>query len=316
MSTTNYSQEESMEILLNGFPGLHELHHWIWIPFFILFLVASVGNLTVLLVIVREQSLHEPMYYFISMLSSVNLFTDIILLPQALVVLWFGPYSINFDACFVQMFCIYFTAGMESTVLVLMAYDRYIAVCKPLRYSSLVTNVFVFKGCFLAAVRSFCVVLPIPILARMLPYCSTTIVNNVYCEYFAVISAVCVQAITSVSYFFILLALVGIPDASIIGLSYYMIVRTALKLKSREARWKIFSTCSSHALVIISFYLLGLLSIILGLVEDRIPGYIRVLCSALFITVPPTLNPLIYGIRTKDIWTVIVKLFKNNLTYF
>ncbi|XP_043927809.1 olfactory receptor 52J3-like [Protopterus annectens] len=311
MTASNQSQNKNMEFFLNGFPGLQETQYWFLIPFSIMFLVASLGNILVMSVVAREQHLHEPMYYFISILSTVDLVIDIILLPQALVVLWFGSYSMHFDACFVQMFCIYFTGAMESTVLVLMAYDRYIAVCKPLRYSSIVTNEFVFKGIVLVAVRSLCIVLPIPVLARMLPYCSKTIVYNVYCEYLAVINAACAHTVTTDSYFFILLVLVGLPDATLIGLSYYMIVRAALKIKSREAQQKLLSTCSSHAFVIASFYFLGMLSIILLLVEDKMPAYIRALVSFLCISLPPTLNPLIYGIKTKEIWKAIAITFNK-----
>ncbi|XP_043927807.1 olfactory receptor 52J3-like [Protopterus annectens] len=315
MTVCNASQNQNIGFFLNGFPGLNEMQHWLLIPFFIMFLVASAGNILVLLVIVKEHHLHEPMYYFISILSSVDLVTDIILLPQALVVLWFGSYPVHLDACLVQMFCICFAIIMESSVLVLMAYDRYIAVCKPLRYASIVTNEFVFKGTLLAAVRSICAVLPIPILARTLPYYTTTIVYNVYCEYLAVINVACAHNVMSNSYFFILLVLGGLPDAALVGLSYYMIITTALKLKSREAQRKLLSTCSSHALVIATFCLLGMLSFILLFVEDKMPAYIRVLFSFLFISLPPALNPLIYGIKTKEIWSAIIKTFNKFVKY-
>ncbi|XP_043927804.1 putative olfactory receptor 52L2 [Protopterus annectens] len=311
MAANNQSQNQHMEFFINGFPGLHEVQHWFLIPFSVMFIVASVGNLLVLLVIVKEQHLHEPMYYFISILSSLDLITDIIILPQALAVLLLGTYAVHFDVCLLQMFFVYFTAAIESNVLALMAYDRYIAICKPLRYSSIVTNTFVFKGVLLVVVRCLTIGLPIPILARILPYCSKTSIYNVYCEYLAVINAACAHTIMSDSYFLILLALAGLPDATLIGLSYYKIIRTALKLKSNEAQQKLVSTCSSHAFVIASFYLLSMLSIITGLVEDKMPAYIRVLFSFLYISVPPTLNPLIYGIKTKEIRRSIIKRCKN-----
>ncbi|XP_043927810.1 olfactory receptor 52N2-like [Protopterus annectens] len=228
-------------------------------------------------------------------------------------VVWFFP--VHLDACLVQMFGIYFASAMESTLLVLMAYDRYIAVCKPLRYASIVTTEFVFKGSLLAAVRSLCIVLPIAILARTLPYNTTTIVYNVYCEHLAVINVACAHNVMSDIYFFVLIVLAGLPDTTLIGLSYYMIIRTALKLKSREAQRKLLSTCSSHAFVIATFYLLGMLSFLLLFVEDKMPAYIRVLFSFLFICLPPTLNPLIYGIKTKEIRRAIIKTFNTFVKY-
>ncbi|XP_043927813.1 olfactory receptor 52K1-like [Protopterus annectens] len=311
MTTSNWSVDQELHFILTGFPGLHSIHSWISIPFLFIFLVMLFGNLTVLLVIATEQSLHEPMYYLISFLSVVDLLIGVTLLPQLLIILWLGSQTIRFDSCILQMFFLSFVVSMESSVLVLMAYDRFVAVCKPLRYSAVITNKFILKGGFAISVRSLCIVLPLPVLATALKYNSKSIIDNVYCEYFAVVSAAQIHSALNDIYLYLICFLVILPDTVMIGLSYYMIVRAALKLRSKEAQLKLFSTCSSHVLGILSFYISGAVSLLVFLVENEVPIFMHSLFSVLYISVPPTVNPLIYGIKTKAILTVILKHAQN-----
>ncbi|XP_043927796.1 olfactory receptor 52K2-like [Protopterus annectens] len=300
MFSVNHSEIQDTGLILNGFPGTQEIQYWISVPFTCMFITGLVGNLTVLITVVTEPSLHEPMYIFIAILAGVDLIPSVALLPKILALVWFGSNVIQFDSCFAQMFFIHFSAVMESSLLLFMAYDRYIAICQPLRYSSILTRTFIMKGILLLLARCLCFVLPIPILARQLPYCGTGPVRSAFCEYIAVLDSACVHTLITDNYLFILLAFVGIPDAALIGISYGRIVNAALNLKSKEARQKTFSTCSSHLFVILLFYITGSLSL-LTYFSDKVPEHTRVLFSIMYIIVPPTLNPLIYGIKTKEI---------------
>ncbi|XP_043927817.1 olfactory receptor 52N2-like [Protopterus annectens] len=315
MSDTNFSKTQNMVFLLVGFPGIPDLQCWFSAPFLIMFTVALFGNLLVLLITINEESLHEPIYYFISLLSIVDFIAVVVVFPLLLKILWFGSQSVQFDICFMQMFFVTFTWLMESTVLTLMAYDRYVAVCKPLRYSSILTNTFIIKATLFFTLRSLFMVLPVPVLARMLPYCNANTIHSVYCEYPAVISVACSHTTISDNYLYIIFLLIGVPDATLIGLSYYMIIRAALKLSRNETRQKVFNTCSSHIFVIALYYLSAGLSLLVSLFENIIPAYIRIIFAVLSITIPPTLNPLIYGIKNKEIWKAIIKhLGKVRLT--
>ncbi|XP_043927871.1 olfactory receptor 51E1-like [Protopterus annectens] len=307
MASTNNSESQDTDVLLIAFPGPEDMQHMLFVLFFVLFMVASFSNVTVLLIIATVKSLHEPMYCFMAFLSVVDLLLVLILLPEMLVLLWSGQQFIQLDVCLSQMFLISVLAGMESTMLVLMAFDRYTAVCNPLRYSTIVTKTFIFKGCLVVIVRSVCIVMPLLVLAKLLPYCNTSIVNNVYCDYISVINAACAQTIISRLYPLLTLIIGIIPDIFLIGLSYYMIVKAIINLKSTEARQKAFSTCSSHIFLILTFYLSFTMTILTSLYENKVPAYVPVLISALYITVPPTLNPLIYGIKTKDIRQEIIR---------
>ncbi|XP_043927816.1 olfactory receptor 52N2-like [Protopterus annectens] len=200
---------------------------------------------------------------------------------------------------------------MESAVLVLMAYDRYVAVCKPLRYSSIVTNTFIIKAILFFTLRSVFIVLPMPVLARMQLYCNAKAIYSVYCEYIGVISVACSQTVISDNYLYIIFLLIGVPDAALIGISYCMIVRAALKLGTRQAYQKAFSTCSSHIFVIVLYYLSAGLSLLVSVFEKIVPAYISIIFTVLCFTIPPTLNPMIYGIKTKEIWRAILKYLEK-----
>ncbi|XP_043927805.1 olfactory receptor 52K1-like [Protopterus annectens] len=311
MTETNQCSTQDLEFILTGFAGLHNIQHWLSIPFFLMFLVSLLGNLMVLFIITTEQSLHEPMYYFITVLSTVDLFIAITLLPQLLAVLSFGSQTLSANACMVHIFCLYFAVVMESSVLALMAFDRYIAVCNPLRYSSIITSTFILWGVLAVALRAFCLILPLPLLLKSLPYHNKNIINNVYFEYIAVFSESCTVSSWKDIYLYLIFSLAVVPDTIIIFFSYYMIGSVTLKLRTKEARMKAFSTFSSHAIVLTCFYITGPLSLVLSLVNNDMPAYLRALFSVLYISVPPTLNPLIYGIKTKEIFRLILKDLKK-----
>ncbi|XP_043927814.1 olfactory receptor 52N2-like [Protopterus annectens] len=309
MSSSNDSSLHDFEFILMGLPGLQNVQHWLCFPFVIVFLVGLFANLVISSIIVTEQCLHEPMYYFIAVLSVIDLTACLSLMPIVLLILSFGSQSVPSDVCFLQMFCASFIGVMQSSVLVLMAYDRYIAVCKPLRYSTIVTNTFIVKSLLMFTVRNICAVIPIPVLAKLLPYCGKKSVYNIHCDYLAVINMSCARTAMSENFLFIIFSLIGLPDAGLIGLSYYRIVRVTLKLKSKEALEKAFSTCSSHISVLALVYLSGLLASILSLFENNMPPYMHPLLSVIYLIIPPTLNPVIYGVKSQKIWGAILKHF-------
>ncbi|XP_043927792.1 olfactory receptor 52K1-like [Protopterus annectens] len=309
--SSNQTSNQDFVFILTGLPGLHNVQHWLSFPFIIIFLVALLGNVAVPLIIIIDKCLHEPMYYFISILSVVDLIACLSVLPSVLLTLVFGSLSVLPDACFLQMFCVPFIGVMQSAVLVLMAYDRYIAVCKPLRYSTIVTNTFIVKAFLLFTIRSICAVLPIPVLANLLPYCGERSVQNIHCEYLSVINVACARTTISDNFHYIIFPLVGLPDATLIGLSYYRIVRVTLQLKSKEALQKTFSTCSSHISVFALVYLSVLLSTVLSLSENHMPPYMPPLSSVIYLLIPPTLNPLVYGAKSKQIKKTVLKHFRN-----
>lgn len=140
MLVSNNSYAVPQSFILNGIPGLEALHTWISLPFCTMYIISLVGNFGLVYLIYYEESLHRPMYFFLAMLSLVDLFTCTTTLPNALFIFWFKLKEISFTACLVQMFFVHGFTGVESGVLMLMALDRYVAICYPLRYATILTN--------------------------------------------------------------------------------------------------------------------------------------------------------------------------------
>uniref|UniRef100_A0A8C3SYF3 G-protein coupled receptors family 1 profile domain-containing protein n=1 Tax=Chelydra serpentina TaxID=8475 RepID=A0A8C3SYF3_CHESE len=164
-NTTDFTHPSTF--ILMGIPGLEAAHVWISIPFCIMYAIAILGNFTILFIVKREKSLHGPMYYFLCMLAGSDLVLATSVLPKMLSIFWFNSREIDFSACLTQLYFLHLT---ESGILVAMAFDRYVAICHPLRHSSILTNPVVGKTGLAVVLRSGIVVLPFPLLLRQCPF--------------------------------------------------------------------------------------------------------------------------------------------------
>ncbi|NWY07623.1 O52K2 protein, partial [Nothoprocta ornata] len=310
MSAPNLSNNSSLPFLLVGIPGLETLHVWISIPFCLTYIMTLLGNCTVILTVRLDASLHEPMYYFMSMLAAIDLVFSTAVVPKMLGVFWLGAREIAFEGCFIQMFFIHTFTAVESGVLLAMSFDRYIAICHPLRYSTILTSSRTTKIGLLALARGIAVMIPLMCHLTSLPYCKNRVIPHSYCEHMAVVELACASPTISNLYSITVATLLVGSDSIFITFSYSMILRSVLRL-SKEARLKALSTCSSHITIILLFYIGGLLSMYLQLFSLDLDPHIRVLVADFYLTVPPMLNPLIYGVKTKQIREQLVKLIER-----
>ncbi|NWI65279.1 O52K1 protein, partial [Todus mexicanus] len=308
MSTSNGSDTSSSPFLLMGIPGLEALHKWISIPFCFTYIMALLGNSTVLLAVRLDKSLHEPMYYFISMLAVIDLIFSTAVVPKMLGVFWLDSREIGFEACFIQMFFIHTFTAVESGVLLAMSFDRYAAICNPLRYSTILTSSRAIWLGLLCLVRGAGVMTPLMCLLTSLPYCGPRAVPHSYCEHMAVVELACADPSASHLYSLTVATLLVGTDSVFITFSYGMILRSVARLPSHQARLKALRTCGSHVSVILLFYVGGLLSMYLQMFSFGLAPHVQVLVADFYLTVPPMLNPLIYGVRTKQIREGILRL--------
>ncbi|XP_012372585.2 LOW QUALITY PROTEIN: olfactory receptor 52L1 [Octodon degus] len=294
---------------LVGIPGLEEHQHWIALPLGVLYFLALVGNVTILFIIWTDSSLHQPMYLFLTMLAAIDLVLASSTAPKALAVLLVHAHEIGYIVCLIQMFFIHAFSSMESGVLVAMALDRYVAICHPLHHSTILHPGVVGHIGMAVLVRGLLLLIPFPILLQNLSFCRATIIHHAYCEHMAVVKLACSQTTVNRAYGLAVALLVVGLDILAIGLSYALILQAVLKVQGGEARLKAFSTCGSHVCVILVFYIPGMFSFLTHRFGHHVPHHIHVLLATLYLLVPPALNPLVYGVKTRQIRHRVLKVF-------
>uniref|UniRef100_A0A8C5RXV3 Olfactory receptor n=1 Tax=Laticauda laticaudata TaxID=8630 RepID=A0A8C5RXV3_LATLA len=168
------------------FLTLEKLHNTLLsIPFCFIYTLALLGNATLLWIIWTESSLHQPMYLFLSFLALTNMAMSTCILPKMLGIFWANAQEITFAACLVQMFMVHALSAVESGMLTTMAYDRYVAICNPLNYTTLLTPRMVVKFGAAVVIRAIMIVLPIPLLLLRLRFCHSRNISHTYCEHMA-----------------------------------------------------------------------------------------------------------------------------------
>ncbi|XP_044870617.1 olfactory receptor 52R1-like [Mauremys mutica] len=311
-NTTDFINPSTFILL--GIPGLEVAHVWISIPFCTMYAIAVLGNFTILFVVKREQSLHGPMYYFLCMLAITDLVLSTSILPKTLSIFWFNSTEIDFSACLTQMYFIHCFTGMESGIFVAMAFDRYVAICHPLRHSTILTNHVVAKIGLAVVLRGGIFVLFYPFLASQWPYCRTNIIPHTYCEHIAVVKQACTDIHVSIYYgVFLIVSGMGL-DMFFITVSYIQILRAIFSLPTKDAQLKTFGTCISHLCAILAFYIPALFSFLTQRFGHNVPQHFHVLMANMYLLVPPMLNPIIYGVRTKQIWDRLLQLITHKGT--
>ncbi|XP_032749051.1 olfactory receptor 52B4-like [Rattus rattus] len=301
MATFNHTGTSHSAFILLGIPGLEEQHLWISLPFFISYLVALCGNSILILVILTEHSLHEPMYLFLCMLAAADLILSTTTVPKALAIFWFHAGAISLDGCVTQIFFIHATFIAESGILLAMAFDRYVAICDPLHYSTVLSHMVIVRIGLAVVLRSFCMILPDVFLVKRLPFCHSNVLPHTYCEHMAVARFACADIRVNVWYGLSVLLSTVVLDALLILVSYGLILHTVFRLPSGGARQKALGTCGSHLGVISMFYLPGIFTIITQRFGHHVPLHTHILLANVCMLAPPMLNPIIYGIKTRQI---------------
>ncbi|XP_004466956.1 olfactory receptor 52K1-like [Dasypus novemcinctus] len=299
---------------LAGIPGQTAAHVWISLPFCFMFFLAVTGNGVLLFLIQTERSLHRPMFFFLAMLSFVDLVLSLSTLPKMLSVFWFGATAISSRSCLSQMFFIHAFSAMESGVLVAMALDRFVAICNPLRYATILTPVVVAKIGGLVLLRGVGLTIFFPSLARRLPYCGSHIIAYTYCEHMAVVKLACGATTVDNLYAFAVAIFLGVGDVTFIAYSYGQIVRTVMQFPSSEARAKAGSTCMAHVCVILFFYVPGFLSVVMQSFGPPTASAAKVILANFYLLFPPALDPIVYGVKTKQIRKRLVTILSPKQT--
>ncbi|CAI9153190.1 unnamed protein product [Rangifer tarandus platyrhynchus] len=300
----NLSSDNLGPFILVGIPGLEHAHVWIGIPFCIIYIVAIVGNCILLYLILVERSLHKPMFFFLSMLAMTDLTLSTAGVPKTLSIFWLGAREITFPgfgSCMAQMFFIHFFTVMESGVLLVMSFDRYVAICNPLRYTTMLTDSHVVCMGLWAIIRSFCMIFPLPFLLKRLPFCKANVLSHAYCLHSDLIHLPCGDVTINNIFGLIIVMSTFVLDSALILFSYVLILRSVLAFASREERLKTLNTCVSHLCAVLIFYVPKIAVSMTARFGRHVPRLVYTVMSLIFLFVPPMLNPVIYSIKTKQI---------------
>ncbi|XP_049636296.1 olfactory receptor 52N2-like [Suncus etruscus] len=312
MHRANSSNLAPRYFILNGIPGLEAAHVWISLPFCFMYSIAIVGNCGLIYLIIHVEALHRPMYYFLALLSMTDISACTSFVPNMLCIFWFHLTYINFNACLVQMFFIHMLTVMESGVLMLMALDRYVAICYPLRYSTILTNTVIVKVGLATFIRSVLFMIPFMFLIKRLPFCRGNLIHHTYCDHMAVAKLSCGNIKINAIYGLTVVVLLGGADIFCISMSYIMIIRAVVNLASADARHKAFSTCTSHICAIVITYVPAFFNFFTHRFgAQTIPHNVHIIIANLYLLLPPTLNPIVYGVKTKQIREGVIKLFSR-----
>ncbi|XP_036602919.1 olfactory receptor 51L1-like [Trichosurus vulpecula] len=311
MMSSNSSDAMDPIFLLKGFPGFESVHVWLSIPFCLAYLAAFGGNVAILVIIWTETSLHQPMYYFLSLLALTDLGMSLSTLPTVLGVLWQYTQEIQASACYAQLFFIHTFTFLESSVLLAMAFDRFVAICFPLHYATILTNGVIVKIALACLLRSMGVVLPTPLLLQQYHYCHTNILSHAFCLHQDVLKLSCSDArVNSIYGLCVVIVTLGI-DSVFILLSYLLILWAVLGIASHEERLKALNTCVSHVCVVLIFFVPVIGVSVVHRFGRHLSPTIHIIMADVYLLLPPVLNPVVYSVRTKQIRAGIIHKFRT-----
>ncbi|KAH0516616.1 Olfactory receptor 2D3 [Microtus ochrogaster] len=286
------------EFILLGLSSDHQTQILLFVVFLIIYLLTVFGNLLIILLIHVDSRLQTPMYFFLKNLSLNDLCFSTTIVPKMLVQFLVVEKTISFAGCSMQMFFFLIMGCTESSLLAVMSYDRYIAVCKPLHYSAIMTH----RVCVLLVVGSWASGIFVSVVdttfTLCLSYQGPNLINHYFCEPPALLKLASEETYTAEVVIFAMGVVILLGPVSLILFSYWNIILTVVRIQSGEGRLKVFSTCSSCSIVVIFFYGSTIFTYMQLTSKKMREGdkVISVFCSI----VTPMLNPFIYNPRNKD----------------
>ncbi|KAM4687242.1 olfactory receptor 52D1-like [Rhinophrynus dorsalis] len=302
-------------VLTLGFGEMTPVRYFYCVFVLVCFLFIVLANSAVIIVVVLHKTLHEPMYIFVCVLCVNGLYGSTAFFPSLFVNLFYQTQTVSYIGCLTQVFCIHTYGGCEMSILAVMAFDRYVCICNPLRYNTIMSLSTVFKLIAGAWLYSIILVTTNVILTIRLPLCDSVILK-IYCDNWSVVRLSCID--TTVNNIFglvITASFIGVMPAFIFY-SYVEILRVCAS-SSREFRAKALQTCAPHLITISNFIVDVLFEVLLYRFSPKnLPYELRVVMSLQFLVVPPILNPLIYGLNLKEIRLKVAHMIcqKNTIT--
>ncbi|KAM3920403.1 olfactory receptor 6N2-like [Leptodactylus fuscus] len=302
------------EFIILGFSSIG--HYWplFFILLAIIYFVIVTGNVSIAVLILSDRHLHTPMYLFISMLSFLEILYTAVTIPCILTVIWKSKIKISFGNCMLQMYFLHSLGITENFLLNVMAYDRMVAICNPLRYQMIMTSKhckILVSSCWLIGLLS-----PTTLVLSLsqLPFCGPHEINHLFCDSSPLLELACTDTSSNALTDFVISLCMIILTFLFIIVTYVKIIFTVMKMKSSSGRMKAFSTCASHLIVVFIFY--GSVAFMYVRPNGNYTPEFDKLVAMNYSVLTPLLNPIIYSFRNKQIKNTLKRFllvkFKNN----
>uniref|UniRef100_A0A3Q1EI66 Olfactory receptor n=1 Tax=Acanthochromis polyacanthus TaxID=80966 RepID=A0A3Q1EI66_9TELE len=306
---TNFTRMRSFFLL--GFPGLSPQYYGhVSALLFFIYQAIVVGNIFITAFIVIEKSLQKPTYMVFCHLALNDLTFGTVTLPKIIAKYWFGDGIITFYGCFVQMFFVHYLGSVTSFMLLVMALDRFIAVCIPL-YPLLFTNQNVSIACCCCWVLTFIRMMGIVLHASTLPYCDLNIIMQCYCDHVSITQLGCGDKVAYVKSVALGNAMVTLlVPLTVIILSYFFIIVAVLRMPHTERRHRVLSTCAPQLFITCLYYVPRCFVYLANNLGFSFSPVARIIITMTYSLVP-AVNPVIYCFKTKDIKEALMQRFKN-----
>uniref|UniRef100_A0A8C5M1T2 Olfactory receptor n=1 Tax=Leptobrachium leishanense TaxID=445787 RepID=A0A8C5M1T2_9ANUR len=303
------NQTSVTKFLLLGFQTFQSIRIILLIFFLVCLFGTICGNLLIIWLVASNRSLQSPMYFFLTQLSLSDLLLTTDIVPNALYILWNDGAAMSVSGCLTQFFFFAFSETSENFLLTIMSYDRYLAICNPLRYNKVMNSVLCVTLVNISWLLGFSVALINTLAIAQFIFCGPNVIDHFFCDLAPLKELSCSDThFIEIQLFFIVIPF-GLFPLLIIIFSYAHIVQAVLRISTKTGRGKTFSTCSSHLAVVSIFY-----GTLIG--SYLIPPKGKSLAvskavSLLYTVLTPMINPIIYSLKNKDIKYAIKKTFCN-----
>ncbi|XP_013909864.1 PREDICTED: olfactory receptor 5G3-like [Thamnophis sirtalis] len=309
LDTEKENQTAIQEFILLGLETFPELQILLFGFFLVIYLMTITGNLLIFLLVVANQHLHTPMYFFLANLSWLDACYSSTILPKLLTNLLSGDRTITLRGCLAQCHLFGICAAIETYLLSAMSYDRFVAICRPLLYNSIMNTKFcsqIIAGIWINSLifNSILVVLMDP-----LPFCGSNVIDHYFCDFLPLEKLSCSNLNILEPIAFFMTVIFTIAPFLLTLISYICIIGTIIKMKSNTGRQKAFSTCSSHLMVVCLYY--GTLIIVYVLPDSPTLRPLNKIFSIFYTVMTPLVNPLIYSLRNKDVHKALRRLYSK-----
>uniref|UniRef100_A0A8D2AYP8 G-protein coupled receptors family 1 profile domain-containing protein n=1 Tax=Sciurus vulgaris TaxID=55149 RepID=A0A8D2AYP8_SCIVU len=299
------------EFVFQGFSSFHEHQLTLFVVFLALYILTLAGNVIIVTIISLDRHLHTPMYFFLCMLSASETVYTLVIIPRMLCNLRGARQPISLAGCATQMFFFITLAINNCFLLTAMGYDRYVAICNPLRYTIIMSKRVCFQLVGGACSIGLIVAMTQVSAVFRLPFCASK-VAHFFCDIRPVMKLSCIDTTVNEILTLIISVLVILIPMGLVFISYILIISTILKIASAEGRKKAFATCASHITVVIVHY--GCASIAYLKPKSENTRDEDQLISVTYTVITPLLNPVIYTLRNKEVKNALCRAIGQKLS--